>query len=157
MPKKKNIQESLFHVAEIGITYRPKIKAADRPKIIGSSTACKILWQQWDKNTIELVEQFKVIFLNWGGRVLGIYEHAAGNMHATLVDHKLIIAAALKARANSIILAHNHPSGNLNPSDADLELTRKIKRMAKIFDLRLFDHIILTSDGYFSFADEGVL
>jgi DNA repair protein RadC len=113
--------------------------------------------QQWDSNKIDLIEQFKVILLSWNSKVLGVYEVSAGNMHATVVDIKLIMAAALKGRAASIILAHNHPSGEPLPSFADQALTDKIKKMAKVLDIRITDHIILCRDCYFSFADEGLL
>ena len=143
-------------IAEIRVSYRPKIRQADRPKISSSSSALKFFRQKWDKSSLELIEQFKVMLLNRSCLVLGIFEHSAGNMHASVVDAQLILATALKARASGIILAHNHPSGEPRPSRADIELTNKIKKMAKIFDLCLHDHIILCHDSYFSFADEGV-
>ena len=74
-----------------------------------------------------------------------------------MVDPKLIFAAAFKANVSSVILAHNHPSGNVQPSQADVQLTRKIKEGGKFLDLPILDHFIITTEGYYSFADEGIL
>jgi DNA repair protein RadC len=89
--------------------------------------------------------------------VLGISEISTGGFAGTVADPKVIFSIALKACASSIILSHNHPSGNLKPSQADLNLTRKIKSGGELLDIAVLDHIILTSDSYFSFADEGIL
>ena len=102
-------------------------------------------------------EQFKILLLNRANKVLGIYEVSTGGMSGTVADPKLIFATALKACASSIILSHNHPSGNLKPSNADLQLTQKVKEGGKLLDIEVYDHIILTTEGYYSFADEGQL
>ena len=78
-------------------------------------------------------------------------------MSGTVADPKLIFAAALKACASSIILAHNHPSGNLKPSQSDIDLTRKLKDGGKLLEIQMLDHIIVTTEGYYSFADEGLV
>jgi len=78
-------------------------------------------------------------------------------MTGTVADPTLILAAALKGGAVNIILCHNHPSGNLKPSVADEQLTAKIKKAAQYFDIKVLDHIIITSESYYSFADEGLL
>ena len=80
-----------------------------------------------------------------------------GGVAGTVADPKVIFAAALKSGASSILLAHNHPSGNLNPSQADIDLTRKIKTGWQILDIGVYDHIILTGEGFYSFADEGMM
>jgi len=78
-----------------------------------------------------------------------------GGTSGTVVDAKIIFAAAIKARADGIILAHNHPSGNLQPSQADLDLTRKLRQAGEVLDISILDHLILAPDsGYYSFADE---
>jgi DNA repair protein RadC len=89
--------------------------------------------------------------------VLGIYEVSTGGMTGTVADPKLIFAAALKGAACGIILAHNHPSNNLKPSISDEQLTTKIKEGGKLLDIKLLDHLIISSEGYYSFADEGLL
>jgi DNA repair protein RadC len=105
-----------------------------------------------DLNKIEFIEQFKILLLNRSKRVLGIVEFSRGGVTGTVVDCKLIFVAALKANACIIVLSHNHPSGNLRPSKQDEELTRKIKSATKLLDIRLLDHIIVISEGYYSFA-----
>jgi DNA repair protein RadC len=84
-----------------------------------------ICWSVWDKNRLELQEQFKVILLNKNHRVLGVYETCTGSTWQPIVDPKLIFAAALKAHTSAINLAHNHPSGELNPSKEDIAITAK--------------------------------
>ncbi|WP_317168263.1 JAB domain-containing protein [Pontibacter pamirensis] len=103
------------------------------------------------------MEQFKVMLLNRANKVLGIYETSTGGVAGTVADPKLIFVAALKACASSIVLCHNHPSGNLKPSAADLQLTKKIKQGGELLDIAVLDHIILTSESYYSLADEGLL
>lgn len=144
-------------VAEVELIYKSKVKASERPQIKKSSDAYQILLQHWDENKIEFIEQFKVILLNRNNKVLGLYETSTGGVVGTVVDAKLIFTAALKANACGIILSHNHPSGNLKPSKADIDLTQKLKAAGKYLDIDILDHIIVTTEGHYSFADEGVL
>jgi DNA repair protein RadC len=111
----------------------------------------------WDLDRIERQEQFKIILLNGAKRVIGIFEVSSGGMSGTLADPKLIFATALKCCACRIILAHNHPSGNLLPSSADIAFTRKLKVAAVLLDIELHDHLIVSSDGYLSLAEEGMV
>lgn len=143
--------------AEIEIIYKTKVKAANRPVVKCSSDIYQLLLQVWDENLIELQEQFKVILLNRSNRVLGIYQASSGGITGTVADPKLILIAALKAGACSIVLSHNHPSANLKPSRADEELTCKIREAAKFLDMQVLDHLIISLSGYYSFADEGHL
>ncbi len=156
MEKLQN-QISLFQVAEINITYKPKFKASERPKVSSSKDLYSVLYNNWDLDILELKEQFKIILLNRANKVLGISEVSTGGFAGTVADPKVIFSTALKACASSIILSHNHPSGNLKPSQADLNLTRKIKNGGDLLDIAVLDHIILTAESYFSFADEGLL
>lgn len=89
--------------------------------------------------------------------MLGVYVVSTGVVLATIADPKLIFAAAIKGSATAIILAHNHPSGQLKPSDADISLTKKLKEGGEFLEIPVLDHIIVTSENYYSFADEGVL
>ncbi|MBL0745704.1 JAB domain-containing protein [Chryseolinea lacunae] len=152
-----NDQSKQFQVAEIQLSYKSPVKPSMRPKINGSKDACEILKQSWDESRLELVEQFKVLFTNRANKVLGIFEVSTGGIAGTVADPKLIFVAALKAGASGVILSHNHPSGNLSPSQADIDLTRKIKEGGKLLEIQLLDHIILTSESYYSFADEGLI
>ena len=156
MKQQKLIPET-ERVAEIELIYRPKVKPSERPMIIDSKTAYEIFLKSWDKDLIQLQEEFKVMMLNTAGRLLGIYPIFKGGMNATTVDPRLIYAAALKTAANSIILAHNHPSGEIRPSAADEKITGEIKTGAQLLKISLHDHLIITPDTYFSFANEGLL
>lgn len=147
----------MSQVAEIQITYNPVIKPSQRPKIDCSRDVYELLSNNWDVNKIEFVEQFKIILLNRANRVLGILDISTGGFAGTVADPKVIFGAALKAAASSIILAHNHPSGNLKPSHADIALTQKIATAGTFLDIAVLEHIILTSEGYLSFADEGLM
>jgi len=107
-------------------------------------------------NQMEHVEQFYILMINRANKVLGYTLIATGGVSATVVDPKVIFQAALKANASSIICAHNHPSGNNKPSDADIKITDKIKAAGQFLDINLLDHVIMTpDDNFYSFADEG--
>lgn len=146
-----------YQVAEIQLIYKSNVKPSERPKISTSKDARDVLMGTWDGTKLELVEQFKVMLTNRANRVLGIFEVSTGGISGTVADPRLIFAAAIKGIASGLILCHNHPSGNLQPSQADIDLTRKIKEAGKLLEIQLLDHIILTSEEYYSFADEGLL
>ena len=146
-----------MEVAEIQLSYKSKVKASLRPKITSSRDCENVLRKYWDEDKIEFVEQFKVLLLNRAHKVIGLYEVSTGTTTHTVADPRLIFVAAIKANACAIILSHNHPSGNLNPSQADMDLTKKMKEAGKFLEVSVLDHIIMTSEGYYSFADEGLL
>ncbi|OAQ41941.1 DNA repair protein [Pedobacter psychrophilus] len=150
-------QSSLFHVAEISISYSSKIKNSERIKVDNSKEVFKIFSEGWDHHKIDLFEQFKILLLTKSNRVIGLFEASSGGVSGCLVDPKIIFATAVKACASSIILAHNHPSGNLKPSQADISITKKLKEGGKLLDIEILDHLIVTSEGYYSFADDGML
>lgn len=102
-------------------------------------------------------EVFAVIFLNHANKINHFEIISKGGITGTVADPRVILKKALEKEATSIVLSHNHPSGNLKPSRADEELTLKIKEAAKYFDIKIMDHIIVSEDGYYSFADEGIL
>jgi DNA repair protein RadC len=148
---------SWYNVAEVELIYKSKVKASERAQITSSKDAYQVLMQLWDENKIEFVEQFKVLFLNKANKVLGVYDVSTGGISGTVADPRVIFVAALKANCCGIIVSHNHPSGNLKPSRQDEELTQKIKNAGQLLDIKLFDHVIVTNETYFSFADEGLL
>ena len=102
-------------------------------------------------------EVFAVIFLNRANKINHFEIISEGGITGTVADPRIILRKALEEDAVSIILCHNHPSGSLKPSRADEELTTKIKEAARYFDIRVMDHIIVSENGYYSFADEGIL
>lgn len=146
-----------WQVSEVKVTYRNKLQLADCPRITGSHDAENILRANWSDD-IELLEEFVVLFLTKANTVKGLFRASRGGVSGTVVDAKIIFAAALKAMAAGIIVAHNHPSGSLQPSQADIDLTRKLRKAGEVFDLPVLDHLILAPHiGYFSFADQGTL
>lgn len=102
-------------------------------------------------------EVFAVVFLNRGNKIISFQIISSGGITGTVADPRIILKKALEEGACSIVLSHNHPSGNLKPSSADEELTEKIKKAANYIDIKVMDHIIVSDEGYFSFADEGLL
>jgi DNA repair protein RadC len=103
------------------------------------------------------VEEFHVIFLNRANFIIKSEQISSGGITGTVVDLRVIVKKAIESHACGLILAHNHPSGNLNPSEADRNLTRKISEAGKILDIQLFDHLIIAERKYLSFADEGYI
>ncbi|MEQ1587906.1 MAG: JAB domain-containing protein [Cyclobacteriaceae bacterium] len=150
-------QPSLPQVSEITLSYRLHVKPSQLPKITRSQEAYNLFLNSWDADKIEFIEQFKVMLLNRANKVLGVLEVSSGGVSGTVADPKIIFVAALKANACGIIVAHNHPSGNLKPSESDVAITRKLKEGGKLLEISLLDHVILTTEGHFSFADEGLL
>ncbi len=146
-----------FEVAEIQLSYKTNVKPSLRPKINSSVDTHNILLKSWDDSKIEFVEQFKVLLLNRANKVLGILDVSTGGVSGTVADPKVIFVAAIKTNACAIIMAHNHPSGNLRPSQADIDLTRRMKEGGKLLEIQLLDHVIVTTEGYYSFADEGLV
>lgn len=144
------------NLAEIQITYRNKVRPSEMRKLAGSRDTEELLRIIWS-DQLEHIEEFMLICLNRANRVLGWARVSSGGLSGTVADPKLIFQIALKSNSSSIIVAHNHPSGNTQPSEADIHLTRKIKDAGLLLDLPLLDHIILTSEGYLSFADEGLI
>ena len=102
-------------------------------------------------------EVFAVVFLNRSNKINHFEIVSEGGITGTVADPRIILKKALEENATSIILCHNHPSGNLKPSRADEELTQKIKEAARYLDIRVMDHVIVSEEGYFSFADEGYM
>jgi DNA repair protein RadC len=148
---------ALWQVPEIELTYRSTISVEQMPIIICSRDSFEILRQSWNPDNIGLYESFKILLLNNTLKAMGVVEVARGGINGIAVDLRLIYAAALKCRAASIVLAHNHPSGNLMPSREDILLTTKAQEGAKLLNIQIADHIIITTDKYYSFSDEGIL
>ena len=138
------------------LSYRPKVRPSEMIKVSCSRDAYEALLASWSED-IEYREEFKVILLNRASKILGIAKVSEGGIAGTVCDAIIIMQAAILSNATAIILAHNHPSGSTIPSQADNDLTSKIKGFCGFIDITLQDHIIVTQEGYFSFADEGQL
>lgn len=150
-------KQTSFTVAEVQLIYKSKCNITQRPRITRSNDCYDILLSSWNKDTIELCEEFKILLLNRANKVLAISTLSQGGTAGTVVDPKLLFTTALKLKASSLILAHNHPSGELKPSEADIKITRNLIECGKILDLIVLDHLIISSNGYYSFGDEGLM
>jgi len=161
MKNSQSTQQTIdfLHVAEVTLTYVTKVKPSERLVVSCSRDAHKIFFDSWDLSTIEHKETVKMLLLNRANKVLGITTISEGGISGSLMDVRMIYQYALKANACGIIIAHNHPSGNSNPSESDQKITNKIKEAGNLLDIQLLDHIIVTPerDVYRSFADEGQL
>ncbi|HEY5590245.1 MAG TPA: JAB domain-containing protein [Paludibacter sp.] len=157
MQKNLFTEREMFNsnLAEIEIIYRPKIKASELSKVITSADAYDVLKDVFP--SLDYREYFYILCLNRNNKVLGYCQISAGGLNGTVADVRMIMQTALKSNSCSVILSHCHPSGNLIPSEADKDLTRKIKEAGKVLDIAVLDHLILTSETYFSFADEGLM
>jgi len=102
-------------------------------------------------------EVFAVLYLNRSNKINRFEIISEGGITGTVADPRVILKRALQEDAVSLVLSHNHPSGNPRPSKADIELTNKVKEAARYFDIKVLDHIIVSNEGYFSFADEGII
>jgi DNA repair protein RadC len=145
-------------ISEVQLIYKSKVKASDRMKISSSKDAHKVFLDSWNPDTLEYVEEFKILLMNRSNSVLGILEISKGGISGTVTDVRVVFQAAIKGNASGVICAHNHPSGNLNPSESDTRLTKKLQEAGNLMDIQLLDHLILSTDGeYYSFADNGLL
>lgn len=144
------------NVPELAVSYT-RSRQKDFGKITSSKDAADFIRNTFNEGEVELQEQFIVLYLNQANEIIGYYKHSKGAINATVADIRIILATALKSLAVSMVIAHNHPSGNLKPSRADEQLTAKIKESAAMMEVRLLDHVIVTRDSYYSFADDGLL
>lgn len=153
----KKLVQNFAKVTEVELIYRNKQRPSERPHIKNSRAAYDLLLQSWDEGKIELQEHFKVMLLDRKNACLGISTISTGGLSSCVVDPKLVFATAIKGGAAAIILAHNHPSGNLTPSQPDRDITARLIYAGNILEIPIVDHIILAREGYLSFADEGLL
>jgi DNA repair protein RadC len=150
------MKQTKERVSEIKVSYKPKL--IEGPKITSSNVAYNFIKRFYSKDTIALQEKFVVLYLNRANQAIGVYQGFSGGITGTIIDLRIIMGIALKSMACGIFLCHNHPSGNLLPSTADVEITKKIKEACKLMDISLIDHLIISPEGdYFSFMDEGKL
>lgn len=147
----------IFKVKEVKLIYNTASDILSRPVVSSSKEAYQLFMKHWEIDSLELQEQAKVIFLNRRAAVLGLYNLSTGGTSGTVIDIKLVMAAALKINASKIIIAHNHPSGTLRPSENDIQVTEKLVLAGKLLDISVDDHLIITAAGYVSFSDEGLI
>jgi len=134
----------MYKAAEVKLTYITKVKVSHRIPIKTAEDAACLFFMVWDWTTIEHVEEVKMILLNRAKRVLGVVHLSKGGLNGSIIDSRVVLQYAIKANAAAVILAHNHPSGNLEPSGADIKITKNVKEALKLVDIELLDHLILT-------------
>lgn len=144
-----------YKVGEVKLSYKPK--NISKYNVTCSEDAYKYLLSTYKKGTICYKEYFKALFLNQANQVLGYTLISGGGLTETTADVRLIFQAALLTNSVALILAHNHPSGNLKPSPEDIRLTKQVRDAAQLMRIKILDHIILSDTEYYSFADEGML
>jgi DNA repair protein RadC len=143
-----------FELNELKVKYMPNKYNQLTEKVISSESAYNFLLKSYDMDTIGCQEQCNVLYLNNANYPIGIYKASIGGITGTVIDTKLIIGLAIKTLASGIIISHNHPSGNLTPSNNDYVITKKLKEACSYFDIKLLDHLILSPYGSkYSFAD----
>lgn len=145
---------SILHEVEI-IYNSPKFK--EPVKLQRSTDTYELLKEVYDFRTIDYKESFYVLLLNKANTCIGVSKIEVGSTSGVVVNVKEIYQLALRTNASYIIISHNHPGGNLKESEADRKITRTVKVGCELLDIELLDHVIMTSDGYFSFSDEGIL
>jgi DNA repair protein RadC len=150
-----HMQNENNFVSEISLSYSPTYKR--KIKLIETACAHNTLRTMWDTELMNVQEQFCVLFLNNANEVIGFRCLSTGTLTASLVDFRILFGLACKSLSSGIIISHNHPSGNLTPSRVDIDLTKKVKAAANIFGITLMDHIILTSEEYFSFKENNLI
>jgi len=144
---------SIIAALELG-RRRKETEPEKRVKIITSKDAYEYL----KPNFLDLPhEEFRVLLLNRSNSIIKNELVSLGGVSGTIVDPKIIFKIALENLTSSIVLAHNHPSGNLKPSEQDIRLTKNIKQAGAILEIAVIDHLIISNEGYFSFADEGMM
>lgn len=138
------------------ITIKYKKSVCEKVKISCSDDAAEIFKRCFDSDTIDYQEACMVLFLDRSNKTIGWFKLSEGGLTSTIIDNRIVFTTALNCGATSFIMAHNHPSGNLNPSNSDYSITKKLQEGGKYLDINMLDHIIITSEnGYYSMADNG--
>jgi DNA repair protein RadC len=174
----KSVDNSLIELGKLGVDDLIKFKGIGQAKTVSIITALELgrrrrIEEAIDKQKItssksvfdlmqpiigELPhEEFWIIYLNNANKIQLKTQLSKGGITGTLVDSRLVFKQAIELSATSIILCHNHPSGTLKPSSSDITLTKKIKNGGDVLDIKILDHLIVTQNNYFSFADENIL
>lgn len=144
------------NIEEVKLVYQPNVSLDTLPKVTHSNQLNELFSAIWEDDKC-YIERFYCLFFNRNNRLLGYKLMAMGSQVACVVEIKSIFQASILMHACAIAIAHNHPSGNLNPSDSDKLLTKKLKDGLNLFDITLLDHIILANDNYYSFCDNGLI
>ena len=142
---------------EFSLHYKNQVKQSELRQITTSQDCEDVLRIVFNSSTFLWREEMLLLCLNRANKVIGYYRVSVGGVSGTVCDPKVIFTIALNSGASAIVLAHNHPSGNLDPSPADKALTKRIKDLGSLLEVQLIEHMILTHESYYSFADNGTL
>lgn len=142
---------------EFSLHYKNQVKQSELRQITSSQECEDVLRIVFNSSTFLWREEMLLLCLNRANKVIGYYRVSVGGVSGTVCDPKVIFTIALNSGASAIVLAHNHPSGNLDPSPADRALTKQIKSLGELLQITLIEHMILTHESYYSFADNGTL
>lgn len=140
----------------ISVSFDKKLKRSELYKITSSKDVADVFRKVFNADTFDWCEEVILLCLNNSNGVLGYYKLSSGGITGTIVDVRMVYTLALNCCATSIIMAHNHPSGKLQASESDKQITQKLKKAGEFLDIKLLDHIILTDESFFSFSDEGI-
>jgi len=144
-------------IPEIKVRYNRSSRKEFEGRLSSSLQVANFIRKTFIRGEIEVQEQFIVLYLDRANNLLGYYKHAKGGISGVFAETRLILAVALRSLASSIIISHNHPSGNKRPSQPDIDMTKRLREAARQMDIEVLDHIIVTREGYYSFVDEGLL
>jgi DNA repair protein RadC len=137
------MKQLLNNILEVKLIYRTNVKASERLQVKCSKDAFELFMESWDRDSIEHIEEFKLMLMTRSNKVLWIASISKGGISGTVTDVRIILQYAIKSNTSGIIICHNHPSGNAQPSESDLAITRKIKESGTIMDIQLLDHQII--------------
>jgi DNA repair protein RadC len=147
-------EKRMLHEAQV--SFKPGYNLDELEVVSTSTQSANFLRSIWEDDLMYR-ERMYILLLNRANKVIGFNLISIGGTTGTVVDLKLIFQCAILTNANSIILAHNHPSGTLYPSNSDIEMTKRIKKAGDVMEIEVLDHIILTQNSYYSFADNSIL
>jgi DNA repair protein RadC len=151
------MENSLTSINEIGVSYKRKtLKNTSIKNSLDIYGFVREMYKSTSSNP-DLKEYFFIVLLNRANKIIGYHKLSEGGICGTVVDIRLAFAIALKSLASGIILVHNHPSGNLQPSSQDISITKRFIQAGELLEITVLDHIIITDENYKSFADEGLL
>lgn len=153
MKTNKENENNCYKAAEVKLMYMTDVKSSERISIKNSEDAAAVFFDVWDFHSIEHTEEVKMMMLNRANKVLGVASISKGGLSGAVIDTRVILQYAIKSNATSVILAHNHPSGNLEASEADKRITQNVREALKLIDIQLLDHLILNKDELFATID----
>lgn len=151
------MKKKVSALPEFKISLKKKGSLEELYEINSPETAANVCRKCFDSGVIDWKEEFIVIALSRARKMMGFYKVSSGGVTGTVADPKVIFQFALLSNASAILLCHNHPSGNLRPSEQDNELTQKLSKAGKFLDIEVIDHLIVTSESYYSFSENGLI